>query len=114
MKILFAPLQGYTEDAYRRLHHQLCGGVDEYYTPFVRLKNEEIRSKDARDINPKHNEGVPTVPQVIARDGKELQTLLTTIMPLGYQHIDINMGCPFFRYRHAMVAEQEYCPIPTR
>lgn len=95
MKILFAPLQGYTEDAYRRLHHLLCGGVDEYYTPFVRLENEEIRSKDARDINPKHNEGVPTVPQVIARDGKELLTLLTTIMPLGYQHIDINMGCPF-------------------
>lgn len=91
----FAPLQGYTEDAYRRLHHELCGGVDEYYTPFVRVENGAVRSKDLRDLKPENNEGVPVTPQLIARDGNELHTLLDVILPMGYQRVDINMGCPF-------------------
>jgi tRNA-dihydrouridine synthase len=33
--IYFSPLQGYTEDAYRRIHAEFAGGVDVYYTPFV-------------------------------------------------------------------------------
>ena len=36
--IHFAPLQGYTDDIYRRLHHQLIGGVNTYYTPFLRME----------------------------------------------------------------------------
>ena len=36
--IAFAPLQGYTDSAYRRAHHECVGGVDEYYTPFVRIE----------------------------------------------------------------------------
>jgi tRNA-dihydrouridine synthase len=35
------------------------------------------------------------MPQAIAKDGKELETLVETISGFGYQHIDINMGCPF-------------------
>lgn len=95
MKIVFAPLQGYTEDAYRRIHNELCGGVDEYYTPFVRLVNGDVRSKDMRDIRPEFNEGVRVTPQVIANGGKELNALLDVILPMGYKTIDINMGCPF-------------------
>lgn len=95
MKIVFAPLQGYTEDAYRRIHNELCGGVDEYYTPFVRLVNGDVRSKDMRDIRPEFNEGVRVAPQVIANGGKELNALLDVILPMGYKTIDINMGCPF-------------------
>lgn len=93
--LYFAPLQGYTEDAYRRIHNELCGGIKEYFTPFVRLENGGVRSKDIRDINPEHNKGVPVSPQIIARDADEMKSLMQTILPLGYQHIDINMGCPF-------------------
>jgi tRNA-dihydrouridine synthase len=95
LKIYFAPLQGYTEDVYRRLHHQLIGGVDVYSTPFIRLEHGELRSKDLRDIRPEFNTDVPVMPQAIAKDGKELGTLVETISGFGYQHIDINMGCPF-------------------
>ncbi len=42
--LYFAPLQGYTEDAYRRIHNELCGGIKEYFTPFVRLENGGVRS----------------------------------------------------------------------
>lgn len=94
MRIFFAPLQGFTEDAYRRLHSQLIGGVEAYCTPFIRLEHGEVRQKDLRDIRPEWNEGVNIIPQVIASSAEELKTVLSFI-PECYQHIDINMGCPF-------------------
>ncbi len=93
--LAFAPLQGYTDAVYRRAHHQCVGGVDEYYTPFVRIEKGEIRRKDLRDTDPAANEGVPTVPQVIARDGDEFARLCDALQEQGWQRIDLNMGCPF-------------------
>lgn len=95
MEIHFAPLQGYTDDCYRREHHELLGDIDCYYTPFVRLEHGAVRQKDLRDLRPEFNEGVPLVPQVIARDGQELSALIDVIRPMGYKRLDINMGCPF-------------------
>ncbi len=95
MNIHFAPIQGYTEDVYRRLHNKIFGGVDVYYTPFVRIEHGDVRSKDMRDVRPQFNEGVNIVPQVIASGGGELKMLLDKLIPMGYKRIDINMGCPF-------------------
>ena len=93
--IAFAPLQGYTDAVYRRAHHECVGGIDEYYTPFVRLEGGEVRRKDLRDIDPERNAGVPTVPQVIARDADEFARLCDAVQGLGWSRIDLNMGCPF-------------------
>ncbi|MDO4498003.1 MAG: tRNA-dihydrouridine synthase family protein, partial [Bacteroidales bacterium] len=95
LPIYFAPLQGYTEDCYRRVHKTLCPGVDAYYTPFVRLEHGKVRNKDMRDVKPENNEGVPVVPQLIVRDVAELNTLLEVMRPFGYKRLDLNMGCPF-------------------
>ena len=91
--IHFAPLQGYTDDVYRRLHHELIGGIAYYYTPFVRM--EGVRSKDMRDIRPEFNEGVPVVPQIIVKSMKEFDYLVGIVEEKGYTRIDLNMGCPF-------------------
>lgn len=93
--IHFAPLQGHTDDVYRRIHHQLIGGIERYYTPFVRVEAGDIRSKDRRDIDPKNNEGIPVVPQIIFKNLKEFDYLVNEIEALGYRSIDLNMGCPF-------------------
>ena len=93
--IAFAPLQGYTDCVYRRAHHECVGGMDEYYTPFVRIEHGEVRRKDLRDTDPEHNAGVPTVPQVIARDGDEFARLCDALQGQGWSRIDLNMGCPF-------------------
>ena len=93
--LAFAPLQGYTDAAYRQAHHLCAGGVDEYYTPFLRLEHGEVRRKDLRDADPQRNQGVPTVPQVIARDAGEFATLCDALQGMGWQRIDLNMGCPF-------------------
>jgi len=95
LPIHFAPLQGHTDDVYRRTHYQLIGGIERYYTPFVRVEAGDIRSKDRRDIDPKNNIGVPVTPQVIFKNAKELLFLVEEVEALGYQSIDLNMGCPF-------------------
>ena len=95
MPIHFAPLQGYTDDAYRRIHHQLIGGICTYYTPFVRMEAGSVRSKDMRDIRPEFNEGVPVVPQIILKSMKEFEYLVGIVEEKGYTRIDLNLGCPF-------------------
>ncbi len=95
MKIYFAPLQGYTEDAYRRIHNELCGGVEEYCTPFIRWEHGGVRSKDLRDIRHDFNEGVNVTPQIIAADGDEMKHLMDVVLKEGYRTVDVNMGCPF-------------------
>lgn len=103
MDIHFAPLQGYTDDVYRRAHCRLCGGVAMYYTPFMRVEHGEVRRKDIFDMLPEHNLGVPLALQVIATGVEELQTLLAAIDERWLQpvHIDLNMGCPFpLQVRH--------------
>ena len=95
LPIHFAPLQGYTDDVYRRIHHELMGGITTYYTPFVRMEAGGVRSKDMRDIRPEFNEGVPVVPQIIVKSLKEFEYLVNVVEEKGYTRLDINMGCPF-------------------
>ena len=93
--IHFAPLQGYTDDVYRRIHHELMGGIQTYYTPFLRMEGGGVRSKDMRDIRPEFNEGMPVVPQIIVKSMKEFDFLSAIVEEKGYTRVDINMGCPF-------------------
>ena len=53
--IHFAPLQGYTDSVYREAHAQIFGGVETYYTPFVRLEKGGFRNKELRDLAPEAN-----------------------------------------------------------
>ena len=93
--IAFAPLQGYTDAIYRRTHWECAGGVKEYYSPFVRMEGTEPRRRDMRDISPDVCMDVPTVPQVIAKDGDEFARLCDAVQSSGWNRIDLNMGCPF-------------------
>ncbi len=95
MKIYSAPLQGYTEAVWRNLHSSVFGGVDTYYTPFLRYERNEIRSKDIRDVEQKNNTVSSLVPQIIASTPEEMQPLLQLIRTEEYDRVDINMGCSF-------------------
>ena len=90
--IYFAPLQGYTEAFYRRAHHVVIGGVDEYVMPFLRLEKNEMRPKDLHELE--HNPP-NTVPQLLVKSPDEMETLLVPIAKQGYTKVDLNFGCPF-------------------
>ena len=93
LPIHFAPLQGFTESAYRLAHSKFAPGIHTYYTPFLRLEKGEVRAKDLRDLQTEHPYHL--VPQIIVRDAEEFKTLTKTVIDLGFKEIDINMGCPY-------------------
>lgn len=100
LPVYFAPLQGYTDHIYRQIHARIAGGVEAYFTPFVRWE-KGVRNKDLRDIQPSRCEGVATIPQVIARNRDEFALLCDTVQEMGWTRIDLNMGCPFPMQTHA-------------
>lgn len=95
MNIHFAPLQGYTEAPYRDAHAAVFGGVDTYYTPFVRLEKGEFRNRERRDMEPENNHVPHLVPQLIAPNREKAETILALFIEKGYQEVSLNLGCPF-------------------
>lgn len=90
-----APLQGFTELAWRNAHAQVFGGIDAYYSPFVRLEKGEIRNKDKRELLLAGNTVSRLIPQIVAAEPDEFRILVEQISGWGYREIDLNMGCPF-------------------
>ena len=95
MKLYAAPLQGFTEAPWRNLHQEVFGGIDAYYTPFVRMEKGEFRNKDVREIASENNTVSRLIPQLIASTPAELERLAGLFIEKGYKESDINMGCPF-------------------
>jgi integrase len=93
--IHFAPLQGYTDSVYREAHTRVFGGVDTYYTPFVRIEKGGFRNKDLKDIACDRNRQVHVVPQLIASTPDEFRPIVRLFQENGYKEADINLGCPF-------------------
>lgn len=95
-KIHFAPVQGHTDWIYRNLHEKHFGGIDAYYTPFIRVeKGNGFRTKDLRDITPEINRVGELIPQVLGGDPDELRVMLAMLADKGYGRVDLNLGCPF-------------------
>ncbi|MCQ2234661.1 MAG: tRNA-dihydrouridine synthase family protein [Paludibacteraceae bacterium] len=93
LPIHFAPIQGLTDSAYCRIHQRIFGGVDVYYTPFIRLEHGAPRSKDVREAMP--IDKLNRVPQIIANSADEAKQLVDILVEQGHQRVDINLGCPF-------------------
>ena len=93
--IYSAPLQGFTEAAWRNAHARVFGGVAAYYTPFVRLEKGVVRNKDRREVSQAANSVEHLVPQLIASERDEFIQLVHFLQSEGYKEVDVNMGCPF-------------------
>lgn len=100
MEIHFAPMQGYTDQTYRRRHAAMFDGITYYYTPFIRIEKGEPRRQDLRRIDREENAGVPLIPQIIFGDVTEFRTLTEAVSDAGYDRIDLNIGCPFPMQMH--------------
>ena len=93
--VLAAPLQGVTDSVWRMAQHNVFGGVDAYYAPFMRVERGEVRRKDLRDVQPERNEGITLVPQILACQPDHALMMVEALQQMGYTRIDINLGCPF-------------------
>lgn len=113
-----APVQGHTDAAWRHFHHDIYGGENIYYTPFIRLEKGDFRKHDLKDYTSELNKELTVVPQVIFRDMEELTALVDGLAEKGANCIDLNSGCPFplqtARGRGAAVVDNKelYSQIP--
>ena len=58
MFLSFAPMEGVTGAAYRRIHSAMFPGADSYYAPFIAPDSQgNFRLKHLRDILPDNNQG---------------------------------------------------------
>ena len=95
MDIRFAPMEGLTDTVYRRIHHQHFGGVGKYYIPFVSPTQHHVFTpKEMRAIGPEHNAGIPTVPQILAKDAERFLWAAGEMAAMGYDEVNLNIGCP--------------------
>ena len=93
--IHFSPLQGYTDRIYRNAFAHYFGGVEVYYTPFIRVEKGALRKRDLRDIEPETNTVADLIPQILPGSADEFRLLTDAVGEEGYRQIDINLGCPF-------------------
>ena len=93
--VFAAPLQGVTDNVWRMAQHEVFGGVDAYYAPFMRVEHGEVRRKDLRDVDPERNAGTVLIPQILACQSDHALMMVDALKQMGYQRIDVNLGCPF-------------------
>ena len=95
MRVFFAPMEGITDAALRRVHREIFGGVDVYCLPFHKLtQTMSLLSREKRDIDPEENRGLEVLPQALTRDPNQLLAWLAWVKELGYTCGDLNLGCP--------------------
>ena len=95
-KIHFGPLQGFTNHTYRKLHKKYFGGVDKYYSPYLRFeKGKDFKKSAFRDLLPENNQDIDFVPQVLGSDVDIFIDVLKQIEDWGYKEVNWNLGCPY-------------------
>lgn len=95
MPIYFAPMEGVTDDIYRRVHHACFGGIDKYFIPFVSpTQNLRFGNREAKATDPARNAGVPAVPQVLTREAEHFIWAAQQLQEMGYTEVNFNLGCP--------------------
>lgn len=95
-EVYFAPLQSMTTFIYRNAHHRVFGpSMDRYYAPFFMAHEKcNFNFKEKADLGIRENASTPTVPQILTRDSKDVLRYQRILTDMGYQELNINLGCP--------------------
>lgn len=95
MKYYLAPMEGITRYIYRNAYDKYFNNVDKYFTPFVVPNtSRNLKTKEMLDILPENNKGLNIVPQILTNDGQGFIDTARKIQQLGYEEINLNLGCP--------------------
>ena len=91
-----APLRGITNSTFRNVYASLFEGIDYALAPFVSATaGKKVNLSVLKDILPDKNTAMPLIPQIIGANPADVKMMLNVIhQELGYNRININMGCP--------------------
>ncbi|NOR28214.1 MAG: tRNA-dihydrouridine synthase family protein [Lutibacter sp.] len=94
--LLSSPLQGFTDFRFRNAFNNYFGGIDTFYSPYIRLNGKRvIKPAYQRDILPENNIGLEVIPQIITNDADEFLFVANYVQQLGYKELNWNLGCPY-------------------
>jgi len=91
----FAPLQGFTDFVYRQIYSRVFCGIDAFFIPYISVKNTEILRKYEKEVLPENNQQTKVIPQILAGSADEIVLLSNYLSALGYNEINLNLGCPY-------------------
>ena len=94
MQLSLAPMEGITGYAFRRVHAEVFGALDRYYTPFVAPPRVgcAFKGKAARELDPVANEDLDVVPQLLTKDADEFVWAAGLLAGMGYAEVNLNLG----------------------
>ena len=96
LTLLSSPLQGFTDFHFRNAFHHYFGGIDTFYSPYIRLNGKlVIRGAYERDILPENNDTLNVIPQIMTNDADEFLFVVKFIQQFGYKELNWNLGCPY-------------------
>lgn len=94
--LLSSPLQGFTDFRFRNAQNKLFGGIDTFYSPYIRLNGKlVIKPSYQRDLQLDNNLDLEVIPQVITNDAEEFLFVAKYVLELGYKELNWNLGCPY-------------------
>jgi len=94
--LLSSPLQGFTDFRFRNAFHKYFGGIDTFYSPYIRLNGKlVIKGSYERDILPENNDTLEVIPQIITNDAEEFLFVAKYVQQFGYKELNWNLGCPY-------------------
>ena len=94
--LLSSPLQGFTDFRFRNAFHKYFGGIDTFYSPYIKLNGKMvIKGSYQRDILPENNTTLKVIPQIITNDADEFLFVAKYVRELGYKELNWNLGCPY-------------------
>ena len=104
LTLLSSPLQGFTDFRFRNAFQHYFGGIDTFYSPYIKLNGKlAIKGSYERDILPENNTTLEVIPQIITNDAEEFLFVANYVQQLGYKELNWNLGCPY-----PMVAKVEW------
>jgi len=94
--LLSSPLQGFTDFRFRNAFNQYFGGIDTYYSPYIRLNGKfTVKPAYERDILPNNNTALEVIPQIMTNDADEFLFVANYVKQFGYKELNWNLGCPY-------------------
>ena len=94
--LLSSPLQGFTDYKFRNAFNKYFGGIDTFYSPYIKLNGKlEIKKAYERDLLPENNLNLEVIPQIITNDADEFLFVANYVKQLGYNELNWNLGCPY-------------------
>jgi tRNA-dihydrouridine synthase B len=88
-----APLQGFTDYAFRNTFISNFGTPDAAFSPYLETHKPDHRV--FRDVLPERNTTCNLIPQVLGNDAGEIVFIIKQLQVMGYTEINWNLGCPY-------------------